>query len=349
MEYAEPVCDTCNRKEECIFWCENRIDQFVKEEAEANQCLSPIFPIVWNCGNCANEKCKLKESGMTDLCNGSKFRGAKAAIEQQEVSSQSVSSSDEEITFMSYKGFNFKKRQPIEEAVTVVKMDRQVFKSKTIFPPGFPVPVVCKEFCDVHMNCHLRQNGFDDLCKNHDKFGKLVNQVDMKWSAWNDFKNRAPKTVFVRSTRTGTAPEIALAHWGSKDAEMSENCGEEYMSPKEQAIEYNDVNSIKFIPAFIFAAGKPVWRHITAFDKQGYPYIKMVKYPSIRAIACKVKLENGQVIPGGRAASSLKITTRADKKRIMAFSAIKKELTQYVSAERTGVMAGQQVAAMVTC
>lgn len=238
---------------------------------------------------------------------------------------------------------------------TLIPLERQEFPSKTIFPQEFPTPVVCQEFCDKHSRCHLREEGIGDLCKSNTRFGKLVHKVDPKWSAWHDFRNRLPKTQFVHSTRTGTAPEIALAHWGSPDAQMNEDNNSdgdgdnEYMSPQEQAREIGDKDAIRFIPAFIYGKGKPEWRYMTCFDKQGFPYKKMIKYPSIRPIACKVELKDGYVIPMGKAASSLKITTRADKKRIRAYSAIKKELTQYVGIERAGMMAGQQVAAMATC
>jgi len=235
----------------------------------------------------------------------------------------------------------------------LIPMVHKDFPSKTIFPPDFPTPVVCAEFCDKTTKCHLRQEGIGDLCKNAGRFGKLVHRVDLKWSAWNEFRNMPPKTEFVHSTIRGTVPEIALAHWGSPDAQMNDsdsaNGNDEYVSPNEQAREYGDKDEVQFIPAFIFASGKPEWRYMVAFDKQGFPYRKWVKYPSIRPVACRVELHNGYVVPTGRAACSVKITTRADKKRMRAYSAIKKELTQYVSAERAGKMAGQQVAAMATC
>jgi len=232
----------------------------------------------------------------------------------------------------------------------LIPLERQEFPTKTIFPPEFPAPVICREFCDKHSKCHLREEGIGDLCKSHDKFGKLVHPVDLKWSAWNEFRNRPPKTEFVHSTRTGTAPEIALAHWGSPDTQMSEdNSQEEYVSPQEQAHEFGDKDAVRFVPAYIFGPGKPEWRYIVAFSRQGFPHKRMIKYPSIRPIACRVELRNGYVVPAGKAGSSLKITTRADKKRARAFVAIRKELTPYVGAERAGKMAGQQVAAMATC
>ena len=268
----------------------------------------------------------------------------------QEGNTPSPSRKDEEVTFHSYKGY-FKNHKPVEETVTVVRMEHKKFPAKTIFPPEFPTPVVCQEFCDKTARCHLREEGIGDLCKNNSKFGKLVHPVNLKWSAWHKFRTKLPKTQFVHSTRTGTAPEIALAHWGSPDAQMNEdnNGDDEYVSPQEQAREFGDKDAVRFVPAYIFASGKPEWRAIVKEDKTGFPYTKLVKYPSIRPIACRVELRNGYVIPQGRAASSLKITTRADKKRMRAYSAIKKELTAYVGAERAGKMAGQQVAAMATC
>ncbi len=148
-------------------------------------------------------------------------------------------------------------------------------------------------------------------------------------------------------------PEIALAHWGSPDAVMSDedsnNSDDEYVSPAQQAHEVGDKHSVRFVPAYIFGRGKPEWRKMAGFDKKGFPFWRWVKYPSIRPIACRVELQNGYVIPAGKAASSLKITTRADKKRMRVYSAIRKELAPYVGAERAAKMAGQQVAAMATC
>ncbi|MDP1548107.1 MAG: hypothetical protein Q8L87_19010, partial [Anaerolineales bacterium] len=276
-----------------------------------------------------------------------------APPEQPQEERQPSPSSEKEVTFLSYKSFDFKKRKPIEEVVTVVKMERKEFPEKTIFPPEFPAPVVCQEFCDKTARCHLRQNGIGDLCKSSNKFGKLVHRVDLKWSAWHDFRTRLPKTDMVHSSRThGDVPEVALAHWGSPDAPMNDNGAngnDEYASPTQQAREFGDRDAVGFVPAFIFGPGKPEWRSIIVSPKNGIPYTKLVKYPSIRAIACKVELRNGYVVPVGKFGSVLKITTRADKKRMRAYTAIKKELTQYVGAERAAKMAGREVAAMATC
>jgi len=235
----------------------------------------------------------------------------------------------------------------------LVPMERQEFPSKTTFPQEFPTPVVCREFCDTHSNCHLRQNGFGDLCKQHDRLGKLVHPVDLKWSAWHEFRTRLPKTEMVHSSRThGDVPEIALAHWGSPDAPMDDNGANgngEYESPAQQAREFGDRDAVGFVPAFIFGPGKHEWRTIVKEDRAGAPYLKFVKYPSIRPIACKIELRNGYVVPVGKFGSMVKITTRADKKRMRAYSAIKKELTPYVGVERAGKMAGREVAAMATC
>jgi len=97
-------------------------------------------------------------------------------------------------------------------AVEVITLERQEFKDKTIYPKGFPVSVMCVEFCEKHSQCNLRGSGFDDLCKNHHKLSKLVHPVDLKWSAWNSFRTRLPKRQFVKSTISVTIPEIALAH-----------------------------------------------------------------------------------------------------------------------------------------
>lgn len=244
-------------------------------------------------------------------------------------------------------------KKVVKESGTLVPLEHQKFTTRTIFPPEFPAPVVCQEFCDKTARCHLRQNGIGDLCKSSGKFGKLVHRVNLKWSAWHEFRTRLPKTELVHSTRThGDVPEIALAHWGSPDAQMNDNGAngnDEYASPAQQAREFGDRDAVGFIPAFIFGPGKPEWRAIIVSPKNGIPYTKLVKYPSIRAIACRVKLQNGYVVPVGKFGSVVKITTRADKKRMRAYSAIRKELTQYVGADRAAKMAGQQVAAMASC
>lgn len=127
------------------------------------------------------------------------------------------------------------------------------------------------------------------------------------------------------------------------------NGDDEYASPAQQAREFGDRDAVGFIPAFIFGPGKPEWRAIIKEDRTGFPYTKLIKYPSIKAIACKVKMQNGYVVPVGKFGSVVKITTRADKKRMRAFTAIRKELTPYVGVERAGKMAGREVAAMATC
>jgi hypothetical protein len=111
------------------------------------------------------------------------------------------------------------KRKVVGHAL-LIPMERQEFPSKTVFPQKFPVPVMCAEFCDKVSRCNLRGSGFDDLCKNHHKLGKLVHPVDVKWSVRfnmkKNFEDKA-KTKFVKSAISVLVPEIALAHERTED------------------------------------------------------------------------------------------------------------------------------------
>jgi hypothetical protein len=88
-------------------------------------------------------------------------------------------------------------------AIEVITLERQKFKDKTIYPKGFPIPVVCAEFCENVKKCNLRGSGFDDLCKYRHKIGKLVHPVDVKWSVrfnmQKDYEQKS-KTKFVKSS-----------------------------------------------------------------------------------------------------------------------------------------------------
>lgn len=126
--------------------------------------------------------------------------------------------SNEEITYMDYRGF--KNHKPIEVPITLVKMPRFQGSQTTIFPRNFPVLIVCSEFCGKSKACHLRENGFGDLCQHHGKFGKLVHRVNAKWSIWFNKKMDAElkaKMQFAKSSIRGIIPEIALAHERTED------------------------------------------------------------------------------------------------------------------------------------
>ena len=124
-----------------------------------------------------------------------------------------------------------------------------------------------------------------------------------------------------------------------------------YVSPQQEARERGDRNAVGFVPAFMFGPGKPAWRQVIADgnDRHHSPYLKWVKYPSIRPIGCRVEIRNGYALPVGKVGSITRIKTRADKKRALEFNAIKQELKPFVGVERAGKMAAQQVAAMASC
>ncbi len=185
---AAPICDTCPRKEDCTFMCENRIDQFVKEEAEADRSLSP------------------------KLINQDKYVGIERSHwvprEPMPLSGFAVTISGK-TSPKSYK--------PASE---VIVLERKEFPTRTVFPEKFPVPVVCSEFCGKLSKCKVLHTEFEDLCKHHNKTGKLVTPVDIKWSVRFSMKKNGEqkaKVQFAKSTISGTVPEIALAHERTED------------------------------------------------------------------------------------------------------------------------------------
>lgn len=133
-----------------------------------------------------------------------------------EVTITSQSSSSEEATYEQYVNPHPGSTRDAEvKLVTLVKMPRFEGKHVTIFPKKFPIPVVCSEFCGRVRMCHLRENGFSDLCRYRHKLGKLVMPGYGKWP--NRFDLRQSKELkarmqFVRSTVSGTVPEIAFSH-----------------------------------------------------------------------------------------------------------------------------------------
>ncbi|NJD78257.1 MAG: hypothetical protein FIB08_14390 [Candidatus Methanoperedens sp.] len=187
--FSAPICDECPRKPDCEFMCQARIDQVCKEEAEYDR-----------------QTCYVK------LINQDKYVG----IERSHWTTRKP---------MPLKGWaetisgKFSPAKP-KPAIEVITLERQKFQDKTIYPKGFPVPVVCSDFCDKVNRCNLRGSGFEDLCKHHNKLGKLVYPVDIKWSVrfnmQKDLELKA-KTTFVKSHVSGIIPEIALAHERTED------------------------------------------------------------------------------------------------------------------------------------
>lgn len=145
-----PICDECPRKEECTFMCENRIDQLLKEEAESNRLHSS-----------------------PKLINQDKYVG----IERSHWTPKEPMPLSGWAETISGK-FSPAKPKP---AIEVISLERGDFKDMTIYPKGFPVPLVCTESCDKVDICKLRGTGFDDLCKHHNKLGELVHEVHLRY------------------------------------------------------------------------------------------------------------------------------------------------------------------------
>jgi len=131
-----------------------------------------------------------------------------------------------------------------KQAVEVITLEHEKFREKTIYPKGFPVPIICLEFCNRRSGCHLRENGFGDLCKHRRKLGKLVMPVDIKWSArFNKLKNDDLKarTQFAKSVISGNIPEIALAHERTEDSTYGAYSSQQFLDSYDDPGECGDL------------------------------------------------------------------------------------------------------------
>lgn len=306
---AEPICDNCPRKEQCTFMCEPRIDQFIKEEAEADRLLS--FP---------------------RLINQDKYVGIERSHwtprEPMPLSGFAVTNSGKTAP---------KKHQPASE---VLALPRQKFQDKTIFPKKFPVPVVCSEFCDKLSKCKVVHTEFEDLCKNHRKTGKLVTPVDIKWSVRFSMKQHAElkaKVQFAKSAISGTIPEIALAHDRTEDNTFAAYSAQTFLDTFDDLADGNeleytmdtgmaspDKSQAGTVPSFMYRTiyrdrriligfetrrvqkvhmssdrvwflqnGKPVYADIESPKVTEYlesiPIYKWIRLPTLRPIGCYLK------------------------------------------------------------
>jgi hypothetical protein len=126
----------------------------------------------------------------------------------------------------------------------LIPLERREFPTKTIFPKKFPLPVVCSDFCGKVDRCNLRENGFSDLCKYHHKLGKLVMPVNIKWSArFNLEKDQElkAKKQFVRSSISGTIPEVALSHERNEDSTFAAYSSQEFLDAYDDPEESNEL------------------------------------------------------------------------------------------------------------
>lgn len=188
--------------------------------------------------------CRLEDQGCIDLCPKGEA-GIKSRIAAEKARLQRLQSTlgklikacgdcpeaselgcggcnqttDEEVVYMDYRGYQ--NHKSVEVPITLVKMPRFQGTQKTIYSKDFPQPLVCREFCENNRACHLRQNGFTDLCQHHCKMGILVRPVDPIWKARFDKAKQEElkaKMKFANSSIRGIVPEIALAHERTEDS-----------------------------------------------------------------------------------------------------------------------------------
>ncbi|MGB8216241.1 MAG: hypothetical protein WCE94_02975 [Candidatus Methanoperedens sp.] len=237
----EPKCVKCPQREECeatsMEMCEDRKIEFMAEEEAAAQVASG-----------------------PKLINQDKYVG----IERSHWTPREP---------MPLKGWaetisgKFSPAKP-KPAIEVIILERQKFKDKTIYPKGFPIPVVCAEFCENVKRCNLRGSGFDDLCKYHHKLGKLVHPVDVKWSVrfnmQKDFELKS-KTKFVKSSISVLVPEIALAHERTEDKTFAAYSSQQFLDSFDEPadgceLEYTmdtgmaspDKSQAGYVPSFLY-------------------------------------------------------------------------------------------------
>jgi len=187
--------------------------------------------------------------------------------------------------------------------VTLVKMPRFEGKHATIFPKKFPVPIVCSEFCDKVRMCHLRENGFSDLCRYRHKLSKLVMPGYGKWS--NRFDLRREKELkarmqFVRSTVSGIVPEIAFSHERTEDRTFAAYSAQGFLDawddPEDgRELEYTmdtgmvspDKSQAGAVPSFMYRTTYRDKRVLLGFEKRSVEksYVdterKWIYYPPI--------------------------------------------------------------------
>ncbi|HWR26656.1 MAG TPA: hypothetical protein VN316_02140 [candidate division Zixibacteria bacterium] len=276
-----PICDECPRKDECTFMCQNRIEQFCREEelADIHDSLSVAHNVITGEEYLSVlQSFDLPDIGPISLVTQVELVEAPASSFSPKLINQDKYVGIERShwtprALMPLKGWaetisgKFSPAKP-KPAIEISALERQKFQDKTIYPAGFPVPVVCGEFCNKVKRCNLRGSGFDDLCEYHHKLGKLVKPVDIKWSVRfnmdRDFKLNA-KTTFAKSAISGTIPEIALAHERTEDSTFEAYSSQQFLdtwdNPEEgHELEYTmdtgmaspEKSHEGFVPSFLY-------------------------------------------------------------------------------------------------
>jgi hypothetical protein len=173
-----PICDECPRKAECTFMCQNRIEQFEKEEelADIHASLSVAHNVTTG------------EEYLSILQTFSlKGVGDVSLVTQVELVEASASpSSPNSINrdnYLRIKRSHYapRPRMPLSGWAETISGKFSPTQAQTgtrgyiyrtpgvltkdNLPQGFPVPIVCAEFCDQLSKCKILYTEFDDLCK----------------------------------------------------------------------------------------------------------------------------------------------------------------------------------------
>lgn len=276
-----PICDECPRKSECTFMCQVRLDQVVREEELAG--IEDTLSVAQNLTTGQEFLSVLQNFDLPGV-------GGFSLVTQVEIKEASASSSSPKLInqhlYLEIERSKWTPREPMplmgeaetisgkfsparpKPALEVIALDRQIFQDKTIYPRRFPIPVVCAEFCDKHGHCNLRGSGFDDLCKDHHRLGKLVVPVDVKWSVrFNIAKDKElrDKIRFTRSGISGIIPEIALAHERTEDKTFAAYSSQEFLDSSDEPadgheLEYTmdtgmaspEKSQEGFVPSFLY-------------------------------------------------------------------------------------------------
>ncbi len=252
-----PICDECPHKDECTFMCQNRIDQFCREEelADIHDSLSVAHNVITGEEYLSVlQSFDLPDIGPISLVTQVELVEAPASSSSPKLINQDKYVGIERSHWtprepMPLSGFAVtisgktspKKHQPASE---VIALPRQKFQDKTIFPKNFPVPVVCSAFCDKLSKCNVVHTEFEDLCKNHHKTGKLVRPVDIKWSvrfSMKQHKELKAKVQFAKSAISGTIPEIALANERTEDSTFAAYSSQTFLDTFDEPADGNEL------------------------------------------------------------------------------------------------------------
>jgi len=234
----------------------------------------------------------------------------------------------DEIVYMDYKSDG--KKLGKEIPVTLLPLPRTEFPQKVILDKL--EPLVCKEFCDKHLSCHLKEQSMGDLCSNYKRLGsRLVHPVSLKWRVRFDakFEDSIPKTNYVRSSISGSVPEEAYSHDRTGEDEFAGRCA--FTSDIDEEMEMEDArcqDASEHIPAFIFKTTHRDVRQVAFDEKDGHPYYKWISVPNLRPIGCLLKMQDGKLVSAGKVSANVVQITRNDKTRMQDFGTLNRQKRQ---------------------